>query len=55
MLASPFLLLLVGYVFVQMSFRFAERAPPKFLEAVESFWEEPELKQDATSTGLAQA
>ena len=55
LLASPFLLLLVGYVLVQMSFRFSERAPPMFLEAVESFWEEPELKQDATSRGLAEA
>ncbi len=42
LLASPFLLLLVGYALVQTSFRFAKRAPPAYLEAAESFWEEPE-------------
>lgn len=54
LLASPFLLLVLGYVLVQMSFRFSERAPPMFLEAVESFWEEPELRQAATK-GMTQA
>ena len=42
LLASPLVLLVVGYALVQMSFRFAKRAPPSYLEVVESFWEEPE-------------
>ncbi|MEC4688430.1 MAG: MFS transporter [Nitrospirota bacterium] len=46
LLASPFLLLVVGFALVQMSFRFAERAPPSYLEALESFWEEAEPKQE---------
>ncbi len=49
MLASPILLLAVGFALVQMSFRFAERAPPSYLEALESFWEEPEPKHEEPS------
>ena len=48
LLASPFLLLVVGLMLVQMSFRFAERAPPSYLEALESFWERAEPKQEET-------
>ncbi len=48
LLASPILLLIVGFALVQMSFRFAERAPPSYLEALESFWEEAEPKQEET-------
>ncbi len=40
LLASPFLLLAMGYVLVRQSFRFAERAPPSYLEVLQSFWEE---------------
>lgn len=48
LLVSPFLLLALGYALLQLSFRFAERAPPSYLEATESFWEEPEAKQEET-------
>ena len=50
LLASPFLLLLVGYALVQTSFRFAKRAPPGYLEAAESFWEEPEAMPGTGAT-----
>jgi hypothetical protein len=43
LLASPFLLLVIGYALVYTSFRFARRDPPAFLEATETFWEEPDL------------
>jgi hypothetical protein len=42
LLVSPFLLLMLGYALLHLSFRFAERAPASYLEEVESFWEEPE-------------
>lgn len=48
LLVSPFLLLMLGYALLRLSFRFAERAPASYLEEVESFWEEPEAKQEDT-------
>jgi hypothetical protein len=42
LLISPFVLLLVVYGLIQLSFRFTGMAPPSHLEAVSSFWEEPE-------------
>ncbi len=47
-LLVSFLLLVVGYALVRMSFRFAKLAPPSYLEVAESFWEEPEPERDET-------
>ena len=40
LLVSPFLLLALGYVLVRLSYRFTRRAPPSYLEVLQSFWEE---------------
>jgi hypothetical protein len=47
-LITPFLLLALGYAFLHLSFRFAERAPVSYLEEVERFWEKPEPNQEET-------
>lgn len=39
LLVSPAILLFLGFVLVEASFRFATRAPPSYLEVVSSFWE----------------
>lgn len=40
LIVSPLVLIVLGYVLIQVSFRFANRAPPSYLEVVSSFWEE---------------
>lgn len=45
LLVSPFLVLVLGYLLVRVSFRFASREAPSYLEVVETFWEEPELEE----------
>ena len=57
LLVSPFLVLSLGYVLVRLSFRFARRDPPSYLEVFQSFWEDsadgPEGdKEDAGGHGL---
>lgn len=40
LLASPLVLIAIGYSLVQISFRFAKRAPAAYLEERDSFWDE---------------
>ena len=47
LIISPLVLIVLGYVLIQASFRFANRAPPSYLEVVSSFWEEPAEEEDA--------
>ena len=51
LIISPLVLIVLGYVLIQASFRFANRAPPSYLEVVSSFWEEPSEEDDAPRTG----
>ena len=39
LLASPFFLVVSGYLLVRMSYRFGRRDPPSYLEVMESFWD----------------
>ena len=45
LIASPLALLAAAYLLVQLSFRFAGRAPPSNLEVLTSFWEEPPTEE----------
>ena len=42
LLLTPIILIAIGFLLVQASFRFAKRAPPSYLEVASSFWEEPD-------------
>ncbi len=42
LLAAPAILFLLGVALIEISFRFASRAPPSYLEVLSSFWEQPE-------------
>ena len=41
LLATPVVLAVLGFVLIEVSFRFASRAPPAYLEVLSSFWEAP--------------
>ena len=41
LLATPVVLAVLGFVLIEVSFRFASRAPPAYLEVLSSFWEGP--------------
>jgi MFS family permease len=51
LLASPAILLLLAYLLVQLSIRFAGLARPSHLEVVASFWEEPESAEAGAARG----
>ena len=42
LLLTPIILIAIGFLLVQASFRFAKRAPPSYLEVASTFWEEPD-------------
>ena len=51
LIISPLVLIVLGYVLIQASFRFANRAPPSYLEVVSSFWEESADSDNAPRRG----
>ena len=42
LLAAPAILFLIGLALIELSFRFASRAPASYLEVLSSFWEAPD-------------